>query len=118
MLLLAKLVQKTGVFPPGVIQVLSGLGPSTGAALASHPSIRKLSFTGSVNTGRIIKKLAADSNLKSVGLELGGKSPLIVFPDANIRKAAADAALSIGLLAGQTCIASSRYAVAIETLDE
>jgi len=108
MLLLARLVQQTGLFPPGVVQVLSGFGPSTGAALASHPSIRKISFTGSAKTGRIIKKLAAETNLKDVSLELGGKSPMIVFPDANIAKAAGDAALSIGLLSGQTCIASSR----------
>ncbi|KAF2811311.1 aldehyde dehydrogenase [Mytilinidion resinicola] len=108
MLLLAKLVKESSLFPPGVIQFVSGFGASTGALLSSHPAIRKLAFTGSVNTGRIIKKLAADSNMKSVSLELGGKSPLIVFSDANIEKAAADAALSIALLSGQTCIASSR----------
>ena len=108
MLLLAQLVQQTGLFLPGVVQVVSGFGPSTGAALASHPSIRKISFTGSAKTGRIIRRLAAETNLKGVSLELGGKSPMIVFPDANIGKAAGDAALSIGLLSGQTCIASAR----------
>lgn len=68
-------------FPPGVVQLLSGLG-DTGAALASHNNIAKISFTGSAAVGRKIQDAATKSNLKRVTLELGGKSPAIVFPDA------------------------------------
>jgi aldehyde dehydrogenase (NAD+) len=68
-------------FPPGVVQFISG-GGSTGALLASHPKISKLSFTGSAQTGRKIQEAAAKSNLKKVTLELGGKSPAVVFADA------------------------------------
>lgn len=110
-LLFATLVQKTGKFPPGVLQILSGLGPNCGAALAEHMEIRKLAFTGSGRTGRIIKAASARSNLKNVTLELGGKSPLIVFPDANLDRAAAMAAFSITANAGQLCMASSRLYV-------
>jgi aldehyde dehydrogenase (NAD+) len=68
-------------FPPGVVQILSGAG-ATGAALASHSHISKISFTGSAAIGRKVQDAATRSNLKRVTLELGGKSPAIVFPDA------------------------------------
>lgn len=68
-------------FPPGVVQILSGAG-TTGAALASHPRISKISFTGSAAIGRKVQEAATKSNMKRVTLELGGKSPAIVFPDA------------------------------------
>jgi aldehyde dehydrogenase (NAD+) len=68
-------------FPPGVVQLLSGFGEA-GAALASHQDVRKISFTGSATVGRKIQAAATRSNLKRVTLELGGKSPAIVFPDA------------------------------------
>lgn len=84
---LAALVKEAG-FPPGVINVVSGLGVPTGKAIAEHMKIRKLAFTGSVSTGRKILKMAADSNLKNVTLELGGKSASIVFDDADIEEAA------------------------------
>lgn len=109
-ILLAQLVKKCGLFPPGIIQIITGRGPTTGAALASHMEIRKLAFIGSVATGKKVKEMGARSNLKNVTCELGGKSPLLVFEDANIEKAANEAALSIGLLSGQTCVANSRLA--------
>lgn len=82
---LGKLAIEAG-FPPGVFQVLTGDG-STGAILASHMRIAKVSFTGSVPTGKSVQVLAARSNLKRVTLELGGKSPAVVFDDANLENA-------------------------------
>lgn len=84
---LASLIKEAG-FLPGIVNVLSGFGSPTGAALALHMKIRKISFTGSVATGRKIMKMAADSNLKNVSLELGGKSPALVFEDADVAEAA------------------------------
>lgn len=81
---LGKLAIEAG-FPPGGFQVLTGDG-STGAILASHMRIAKVSFTGSVPTGKSVQVLAARSNLKRVTLELGGKSPAVVFDDANLEK--------------------------------
>lgn len=82
---LGKLAVEAG-FPPGVFQVLTGDG-STGAILASHMEISKVSFTGSIQTGKSVQALAAKSNLKRVTLELGGKSPAVVFDDANLENA-------------------------------
>jgi acyl-CoA reductase-like NAD-dependent aldehyde dehydrogenase len=82
---LGKLILEAG-FPPGVFQVLIGDG-STGALLASHMNVAKVSFTGSVPTGKHIQMLAAKSNLKRVTLELGGKSPAVVFDDAQLENA-------------------------------
>lgn len=82
---LGKLIVDAG-FPPGVFQVLSGDG-STGAILASHMKIAKVSFTGSVATGKSVQVAAAKSNLKRVTLELGGKSPAVVFDDADLDNA-------------------------------
>jgi aldehyde dehydrogenase (NAD+) len=113
MIFLAQLIQETGLFPPGVVQIVSGMGPTTGAALAEHMEIRKLAFIGSVATGKKIKEMGARSNMKNVSCELGGKSPLVVFEDADIAKAAMDAAVSIGIVAGQTCVASSRYVMRV-----
>lgn len=64
------------------------LGPTAGAAISSHPDVRKVAFTGSTEVGRIIAKAAADSNLKKVSLELGGKSPLVVMDDVDVIEAA------------------------------
>ena len=105
-------------FPPGLIQVLSGFGPTVGAALALHMRIRKISFTGSVATGKLVQQMSAQSNLKAVTLELGGKSPVIVFPDADIPKAAQACAVSILQNTGQVCIASSRIYVHHSIRDE
>ena len=75
---------KAAGFPPGGINNINGLRDPTGRAIAEHTKIRKIAFTGSVSTGRLIMKMAADSNLKDVSLELGGKSPAIVFDDADL----------------------------------
>lgn len=85
---LSKLILKTG-FPPGVFQVLTGDG-STGALLASHMNVAKVSFTGSIQTGKTVQVLAAKSNLKRVTLELGGKSPAMVFDYADLENAIND----------------------------
>ncbi|XVE85052.1 hypothetical protein DITRI_Ditri17bG0061400 [Diplodiscus trichospermus] len=82
----SKLLHEAGL-PPGVLNVVSGFGPTAGAALASHMKVDKLAFTGSTQTGKIVLELAAKSNLKPVTLELGGKSPFIVCRDADVDKA-------------------------------
>jgi len=114
-LLVARFIQEAGI-PRGVVNVLSGFGPTCGAAIASHMDIRKISFTGSARTGRAIKRLALESNLKHVTLELGGKSPLIIFEDADLEKAARAAAASILYNSGQVCIASTRIYVCSSVL--
>ncbi|KAK5047945.1 hypothetical protein LTR84_006135 [Exophiala bonariae] len=105
-LLLAQLAHEAG-FPSGIVNVISGAG-ATGELLSSHMKIRKISFTGSVRAGRAVMQAAARSNLKSVCLELGGKSPLIVFADADLQSAAELATTSITYNSGQVCTASSR----------
>lgn len=106
----ARCMQEIG-FPKGVLNIVSGFGRPTGEAIAKHMLIRKVAFTGSTATGRAIKKAAAESNLKKVTLELGGKSPLIVFEDADLGKAVPAAAFSIMVNSGQACMASSRVYV-------
>lgn len=83
---LADLIKEAG-FPPGVVNVLPGYGSVVGQAIVEHPEIMKVSFTGSTLTGRKIMETAAKSNLKRVTLELGGKSPNIVFDDADLEQA-------------------------------
>lgn len=109
-LYVANLALKAG-FPPGVLNVLSGHGPLSGAALASHMDVRVLSFTGSNRTGRLISKMATDSNMKKLVFELGGKSPAIIFEDADIDAAVRETQFSIQLISGQTCMANSRIYV-------
>jgi aldehyde dehydrogenase (NAD+) len=116
-LFVAKLAQEIGL-PKGVLNVLSGFGRPCGEAIAKHMDIRKLSFTGSVIAGRAIKKAAAESNLKNVTLELGGKSPLVIFEDAELAKAIPAAAFSILANSGQACIASSRVYVHASIADK
>jgi acyl-CoA reductase-like NAD-dependent aldehyde dehydrogenase len=72
------------VFPPGVINVISGDGRVTGDALVRHPRVKRIALTGSVETGRLIQRSAAEVMVKHVSLELGGKNPMIVFRDADI----------------------------------
>lgn len=98
-------------FPPGVLNILSGFGRPCGEALARHMEIRKISFTGSTATGKAIQRAAAETNLKSVSLELGGKSPLIVFEDANVEKAVTAATISILMNSGQVCNSTTRIYV-------
>ncbi|KAL3478749.1 aldehyde dehydrogenase domain-containing protein [Aspergillus californicus] len=108
--LAAKLVSKAG-FPPGVVNVVSGFGSPTGSTLASHMDVRCLSFTGSSFTGQKIQTAAAASNMKVVHMELGGKSPAIIFDDADLESAAQQTQFSIQFLSGQTCMANSRIYV-------
>jgi len=108
-LALAPLFEEAGI-PKGVVQVLSGSGKS-GALLASHMRIRKISFTGSVATGRKIQVAAAQSNLKRVTLELGGKSPACVFEDANLENALTWTVRALVARSGQVCVAATRVYV-------
>lgn len=107
-LMVARLCLEAGV-PPGVVNVITGDG-STGSALARHPGVDKVAFTGSVRTGQEIVRASAE-NFKRLTLELGGKSPNIVFADANLDLAAAGAAVSIFGNSGQVCVAGSRLLV-------
>jgi len=109
-LYMCKLVKEAGV-PPGVINMLSGFGKTAGAALASHMDVDKIAFTGSTLVGRSIMKAAAASNLKKVTLELGGKSPNIVFDDADIDNAISWVNFGIFFNHGQCCCAGSRVYV-------
>lgn len=102
---------KQAGLPDGVLNVLPGYGPTAGAALASHMDVDKLAFTGSVATARSLLKASAESNLKKVSLELGGKSPLVVFPDADLAAAAKAAFWGIFANKGEVCSASSRVLV-------
>jgi phenylacetaldehyde dehydrogenase len=103
---LGELVQEAG-FPKGVVNILSGYGETAGAALAAHADVDKIAFTGSTEVGRLIVQAAA-GNLKKVSLELGGKSPTIVFADADIDAAIPGAASAIFFNHGQCCCAGSR----------
>lgn len=99
------------VLPKGVLNVVAGYGPECGAPLVAHPGVHKVTFTGSVETGKIIYKTAADK-LIPVTLELGGKSPMIVMPDADLDQAAAGAVAGMRFTRqGQSCSASSRMIV-------
>lgn len=107
---LSALMREAGV-PAGVVNVVSGFGAPTGMAISLHMKIRKISFTGSVATGRKILKMAADSNLKQVSLELGGKSPALIFADADVDAAARYTHFAINHNSGQHCQANSRVLV-------
>ncbi|KAE8153438.1 aldehyde dehydrogenase domain-containing protein [Aspergillus avenaceus] len=114
---LATLVEKAG-FPPGVLNMISGFGTPTGSALASHMDVRCLSFTGSTSTGQKIQTAAANSNMKHVHLELGGKSPALIFHDADLQAAAQQTAFSLSFLSGQSCMTNSRIYVEESVADE
>src|SRR5437899_935752 len=109
-LALGDIAHRAGL-PPGVLQVLSGPGAAIGEALATHPSIRKISFTGSTEVGRRIMELAS-RDIKRLSLELGGKSPNIVFADADWERAAETSPMSVFANTGQDCCARSRLFVA------
>jgi aldehyde dehydrogenase (NAD+) len=108
-LYLASLIKEAG-FPPGVINVLNGYGKDAGAAIASHLDIDKVAFTGSTLTGKQIMKTAS-VNMKNITLETGGKSPLLVFDDADLEQAAKWAHIGIMSNMGQICTATSRVLV-------
>lgn len=111
------LINEAG-FPAGVVNIINGFGPVVGAALSEHPKIRKVAFTGSGPVGRQIMKAAAATNLKEVTLELGGKSPNIIFDDADLNTAIRWAAFGIFLNHGQACCAGSRVFVQENIYDE
>ncbi len=115
-LLLTRLFEEAGV-PAGVINVLTGHGHEAGAALAEHPDVDKIAFTGSTEIGKVIVN-AATGNLKKVTLELGGKSPVLVFNDANLARAVPTIAAGIFSHAGQLCMAGSRLYVQRGVYDE
>lgn len=108
-LALAPLFEQAG-FPKGCIQVITGAG-ETGALLSSHMRIRKVSFTGSIPTGKKIQAAAAQSNLKRVTLELGGKSPAVIFDDCNLDNAITWTINAILARSGQVCVAATRVYV-------
>ena len=113
---LAHLIQEVG-FPPGVVNILTGYGDPAGKALVEHPDVDKISFTGSTATGKWIVQAAA-GNLKRVSLELGGKSPVLIFPDADLEKAIPGAAMGVFGNAGQVCVAGSRLYVHKDIFDK
>jgi phenylacetaldehyde dehydrogenase len=108
-LLLGRLAQEAGM-PDGVLNIVNGLGRSAGAALAAHPGVDKISFTGSTATGRAVVHAAA-GNLKKVSLELGGKSPVVVLPDADLAITVPGVAMATFFLQGQNCMAGTRILV-------
>ena len=112
----AELFDRAG-FPAGVVNVVSGLSRETGARLAGHPGVDKVAFTGSTATGRAVAK-AAGENINKVTLELGGKSPQVVFPDADLAAAANGIIAGVFAATGQTCMAGSRLIVHADVHDE
>ena len=109
-LLLGEILSEAGL-PKGVYNVVTGSGQVIGDALAKHPDVDMVSFTGSTSVGRSVVHSSADSNFKKLGLELGGKNPIIVFADANLEEAADGAAFGISFNTGQCCVSSSRLIV-------
>ena len=113
---LAELIVEAG-FPPGAVNIVTGLGETAGAALAEHPDVNKISFTGSTAVGKLIMQAAGRSNLKRLTLELGGKSPTIIFADADIAQAIPTASAAIFNNSGQVCNAGSRLYVQRSAFD-
>jgi aldehyde dehydrogenase (NAD+) len=107
---IGELILEAG-FPTGVVNILPGFGPTAGAAIASHMAVDKVAFTGSTEVGRLIMEAAAKSNLKPVTLELGGKSPNIIFADADLDAAIEGAHVGLFANHGQSCCAGSRVFV-------
>jgi phenylacetaldehyde dehydrogenase len=105
-LMIPEIMAEAGI-PDGVVNVVTGYGETTGAALAAHPDVDKIAFTGSTETGKLIVQAAA-GNLKRVTLELGGKSPVLIYDDADLSKAVPGAGLGIFINAGQGCVCGSR----------
>ncbi|KAG6917502.1 hypothetical protein DXG01_002366 [Tephrocybe rancida] len=118
---IADLINEAG-FPPGVVNIVNGYGPTVGQAISEHPLIEKVAFTGSTLVGRKILRASAESNLKVVTLELGGKSPTVIFDDADLEQAIKWAAHGILMVPsanmGQSCVAGSRIFVQEGIYDE
>ncbi|HEY6420209.1 MAG TPA: aldehyde dehydrogenase family protein [Candidatus Binataceae bacterium] len=113
---LGELICEAGL-PDGVVNIITGFGPTAGGALAAHPEVDKVAFTGSTEVGKEILK-ASTGNLKRVSLELGGKSPNIVFPDADVKSAVFGSMLGIFMNQGQVCCAGSRVFVQESMYDQ
>lgn len=113
----SQLVAEAG-FPPGVVNVLTGFGETAGRAISYHPDIDKVAFTGSTEVGHEILGASAKTNLKRITLELGGKSPNIIFADANIDQAVLYSHIGIFLNHGQCCVAGSRVYVEAKAYDQ
>jgi phenylacetaldehyde dehydrogenase len=113
---LGELIQQAGI-PDGVVNIVTGFGETAGAALAAHPDVDKVAFTGSTEVGKLIVR-AASGNLKKVTLELGGKSPNIVLDDADLETAVPGAASAIFFNHGQCCCAGSRLYVQKKAFDK
>uniref|UniRef100_H3AUS8 aldehyde dehydrogenase (NAD(+)) n=1 Tax=Latimeria chalumnae TaxID=7897 RepID=H3AUS8_LATCH len=116
-LYVANLIKEAG-FPPGVVNIIPGFGPTAGAAIASHMDVDKVAFTGSTEVGHLIQKAAGGSNLKRITLELGGKSPNIIMSDADMDYAVEQAHFALFFNQGQCCCAGSRTYVQDSIYDE
>ncbi|KAL2262541.1 hypothetical protein VTK26DRAFT_1020 [Humicola hyalothermophila] len=115
-LYLAQLIKEAG-FPPGVVNILNGHGREAGSALVQHPDVDKIAFTGSTATGKEVMKMAA-ATMKNITLETGGKSPLIIFEDADLENAVTWSHIGIMSNQGQICTATSRIMVHDKIYDE
>jgi len=113
---LGELLMEAGV-PDGVVNIITGFGPGAGSSIAEHPEIDKVAFTGSTEVGKIILKASA-GNLKKVSLELGGKAPNIIFPDADLDQAVPTAMMGVYFNSGQVCCAGTRIFVQRNKYDE
>ncbi len=113
---LGELILEAGL-PESVVQIITGFGPGAGSSIAEHPDIDKVAFTGSTEVGKLILKASA-GNLKHVSLELGGKSPNIIFPDADVQAATFGSMLGIFMNQGQVCCAGSRVFVQESMYDQ
>lgn len=116
-LYIAELIKEAG-FPPGVVNVIPGYGPTAGAAITNHMDVDKIAFTGSTDVGKLIQQASGASNLKRVTLELGGKSPNIIFKDTDLENAVNVASDSVFFNQGQVCCAGSRTFVEESIYDE
>ncbi len=114
---IGELILEAG-FPEGVVNILPGYGPTAGAALARHMDVDKIAFTGSTEVGHLIMKAAAETNLKRVTLELGGKSPNVVFADADMEQAVEGSHFALFFNQGQCCCAGSRTFVEESVYDQ
>jgi acyl-CoA reductase-like NAD-dependent aldehyde dehydrogenase len=115
-LLLGEILSEAGL-PDGVVNIVTGFGPGAGSSIAEHPGVDKVAFTGSTEVGKIILKAAA-GNLKKVSLELGGKAPNIIFPDADLDQAVPQAMMGVYFNSGQVCCAGTRIFVQRDRYDE
>src|SRR6202044_2293949 len=106
---LGELIQEAGI-PDGVVNIITGFGPGAGSSIAEHPDVDKVAFTGSTEVGKLILRASA-GNLKKVSLELGGKSPNIIFPDADMAQAVPTSMNGVFFNSGQVCAAGTRIFV-------